>query len=288
MTTWRVIHTIWAVIRATPRFIVRLPVNLLWRWPKAAVCGVWRGLCAFVRGIRRAARWSWSLTRYYAALFWHTSRRFLRLEGYLALSAMIIWFGLQFSQPSMKGGHEILGMYYEIFTITMILLGMNLLPRERDEDTLEILWSQPFSRGGLVLVQAFTLIIWCAFVMGVLGLLFGRYLSSNSYGFWVALHSLTTAFAVLLITVLVSTFCRNAISTGIVAALIFGIHYFWFKNLGPINLYYNPIPPAQRATMSPDVPLVSAIVNRVFVLVLLGFVYDYLLRRLRHSSPWFT
>ncbi len=288
MAIRQVFHVIWSLLRAAPGFLVRLPANVFWHWPRVSVRKTWLGVCALIRGTRYAAQWFWRTSRYYGALFLHTSRRLLRLEGYLALSAIIILMALQFNQPSMKGGHEILGFYYPIFTIAMILFGMNLLPRERDENTLEILWSQPFSRGGLVLVQAFTLTIWCAVLMGLLYAVFGRFLSSDYFPFWVALYALTTAFAVLLITVLISTFCRNAISTGIVAALVFGIHYFWFRDLGPINLYYNPIPQAQQIIRTPDVPLMSAVINRVFVFVLLGFVYDYLLRRLRNSSPWFT
>jgi ABC-type transport system involved in multi-copper enzyme maturation permease subunit len=230
--------------------------------------------------------------RYYATLFLYTSRRFLRLEGYTALAVIVFYFATLSMSQTPRGGRSILSAYYSIFTVGMILLAMNLLPRESDEHTLEILWSQPFHRGALVLVQVASLTVWCGVVMGLILVLFARFLTAETFPLWVGIFGLTTAFAVALITVLISTFCRNAIATGIVAALIFGVHYFWLKELGPINLYFNPLPePITRAFVpsgADKVPIFSALMNRFFLLVLLGFVYDYLLLRLRHSSAWLT
>lgn len=275
--------------QVTWRFIQCLPLNLVWRWPKAAARGTWRGLGSCARGVRGFARWCGAAARYYAALFLYTSRRFLRLEGYLALFGVTICFAFFFMSGGMKGGREILDRYYILLTLGMILLAMNLLPRERDDRTLEILWSQPFPRGAMILVQILSLTVWCAVLMGLMFALFGRYLSARGFTLWVGIFGLSTVFAVALITVLISTFCRNAIATGIVAILIFGIHYFWMTNLGPISLYFNPIPSAILGPQDPrNVPVIAAVVNRVFVLCLLGFVYDFLLRRLRHGSQWLT
>ena len=274
------------VIGAVGRFCKRLPLNLVYRWPKAGARRLWLGLRAASRGAKFAAQWAWGDARFYSALFIYTSRRFLRVEGYLALTAIILWFGFMFMSSGVKGGQIILNTYYSAFTIAMILIAMSLLPRERDEGTLEILWSQPFPRGGIILIQLFSLTAWLAIIMFFMGLFFGSFLSSEAYFFWVAFFALTTAFAVALITVLIATFCRNAIATGVVAILIFGIHIFWIREIGPINLYFNPLPSA--LAIRRDISIGACVANRVFLLILLGFVYDYLLRRLRHSAPWFT
>jgi len=271
------------------RFIRGLPPNLVWWSPKATVRGLWCVVRACARGLRRAVWWSWATARYYAALFLYTSRRFFRLEGLLAAAVTAVYFASVFLTYIPKGGREILGHYYIVFTIGMILLAMNLLPRERDERTLEVLWSQPLHRGAIVLVQIVSLTVWCAVLMVLMSILFGRYLTGEGFALWVSMFGLTSAFSVALITVLISTFCRNAVATGIVAVLVFGVHYFWLKDLGPINIYFNPLPPPiLLARASPDVPVISAVANRLFLLCFLGLAYDYLLLRLRHSSRWLT
>jgi ABC-type transport system involved in multi-copper enzyme maturation permease subunit len=171
----------------------------------------------------------------------------------------------------------------------MILITSNLLPRERDENSLEILWSQPLPRGGIILVQVLSLTAWCGGLTLLIFAVFGRFLSAALYPLWFAGFCLSTAFAVALITVLISTFCRNAVATAIVAVLLFGIHYFWLKEIGPINLYFNPLPSSVWTRgSSGEVAVWAAVANRLFLIALLGFVYDYLLRRLRYSSVWLT
>jgi len=287
-----------------------------WHWARRVVSGASGFLRTCVHRFARLGQACIETLRYYAALFLYTSRLFLRLEGYLALAVVLIYFTVLFLSVKPKGGDAILEAYYIIFTCGMILVAMNLLPRERGGRTLEILWSQPFSRGGIILVQVISLTVWCAVLMGLLHVLFSRFLAAEGYAFWVGIYSLSTAFSVGIITVFVSTFCRNAIATGIVAAVIFGIHYFWLTDLLPpitielrgghlerlgliskdfepfvvhVSLYFNPLPPATFAReLNPHVPIREAILNRVFLLVGLGLVYDWLLLRLRRSSMWLT
>ncbi|HPA46806.1 MAG TPA: ABC transporter permease subunit [bacterium] len=278
--------------RAVWRWIMFLPLNLVWYWPKAAGRGLVRAARATARGIATASRRLWRCTRYYGAMFLYTSRRFLRIEGYIAIIAAVLWLSFLFLSYSPKGGREILDSSYRLFTVIMILFTINLLPRERDENSLEILWSQPLSRGGIVLVQVLSLTAWCGGLTLLIFAVFGPFLSAELYPLWVGGFCLSTAFAVALITVLISTFCRNALATAIVAVLVFGIHFFWLKEIGPINLFFNPLPSPVGTSGVMDssgrIAIVAAVANRLFLLALLGFVYDYLLRRLRYSSVWLT
>ncbi|HOE10888.1 MAG TPA: ABC transporter permease subunit [bacterium] len=280
------------VFLAVWRWIIFLPINLTWHWPKAAGQGLARAARATAYGIATASHRLWKSSRYYGALFLYTSRRFLRVEGYIAVLAAILWLSLLFVNYSPKGGRELLASCYLLFTIIMILITSNLLPRERDENSLEILWSQPFSRGGIVLVQVLCLTAWCGALVFLIFAVFGRFLSAALHPVWFVGFCLSTAFAVALITVLISTFCRNAVATAIVALLLFGIHYFWLKEIGPINLFFNPLPSPVGTSgvmgSSGRIAVGAAVANRLFLIALLGFVYDYLLRRLRYSSVWLT
>ncbi len=277
------------VFRAVWRWIIFLPLHLTWHWPKTAGRGLVRVARAITHGIATAYNRLWKSSRYYGALFLYTSRRFLRVEGYIAVLAAILWLSPLFMNYSPKGGRELLESCYPLFTVIMILITSNLLPRERDENSLEILWSQPLPRGGIILVQVLSLTAWCGGLTLLIFAVFGRFLSAALYPLWFAGFCLSTAFAVALITVLISTFCRNAVATAIVAVLLFGIHYFWLKEIGPINLYFNPLPSSVWTRgSSGEVAVWAAVANRLFLIALLGFVYDYLLRRLRYSSVWLT
>src|SRR5690606_35865943 len=107
-------------------------------------------------------------------------------------------------------------------------------------------------------------------------------------------------------------------ATGLVTLLILGVHYYWLRNLGPVEVFYNPIPLPElkkagfdfsRGSIGPGnqpFNIVSAIFglpgmiirslhldfnfifNRIVVLVVTGFVLDYLFRRLKRTAEWFT
>lgn len=179
---------------------------------------------------------------------------------------------------------DLLHYSYLYFTAVMVMLCMNLLPRERDDNTLEILWSQPMRRGAMVFFQLFTVSIWIL-LLGVLVIFFFGYFGAYPGGEGTAILFLfTTSFTVGAITILLSTFCRHGIATGLVALLILGVHFYWLRPLGPIELFYNPIPPPGARGYS----FGFSIFNRVITLVLAGFVLDYLFRRLRQTAKWFT
>jgi ABC-type transport system involved in multi-copper enzyme maturation permease subunit len=181
---------------------------------------------------------------------------------------------------------DLLYYCYLYFTVVMVLLCMNLLPRERDENTLEILWSQPMRRGILIFMQLMTVAAW-VFLMSLFVVFFFGYFSSYSDGrLSIVIYLFTTSFTVGAITILVSTYCLHGIATGLVTLLILGVHFYWLRPIGPIELFYNPIP-YPGADVRPD-GLFGLIFNRTITLVLAGFVLDYLFRRLRQTARWFT
>lgn len=233
-----------------------------------------------------ASRWFIRELFYSLRLFWYTSKRFLRVESYLALIGAFIFFGYLLTEGQIQTNQELLQQCYIYFTVVMILLAMNLLPRERDEETLEILWSQPMSRNWLIVVQMLTLTVWgfvlCMLVVGV----FSYFTAYEESPWLLVLFVITTSFAVGVITVLISTFCRHAIATGLVALLIFGIHYFWLSELGPIQLYMNPV--LAPGADEPRDYRFEVVFNRVILCFLVGFILDYLFRRLRRTAEWFT
>lgn len=254
----------------------------LWRMIK----GIPALIRAIGRGLAAASVWCVRETAYSFHLFTYTSRRFLRIEAYLALAGAFIFFGILLTQGQVDNQRDLLHYCYIFFTAVMILLAMNLLPKEREEETLEIIWSQPMSRNRLIVVQLLTLTIWVSLLTLIVMLVFGRY-SAYQEGRWLLLYCvLTTSFAVGAVTVLISTFCRHAIATGLVAMLILGVHLFWLRSLGPIELYYNPIayvgqPPQRGASFNLHF-------NRIMLIFLVGFVLDYLFRRLKRTAEWFT
>lgn len=243
--------------------------------PLAAVLGTSRGIMR-----------NWKEMAYWFRLFLYTSHRFLRIEVYLAFVGAFIFFGWVLTQYRVSNMHDLLYFCYLYFTVVMVSLCMNLLPRERDEETLEILWSQPMRRGPLIILQLITMTVWL-FLLSTVVVVGFSYFSAYTEGRWMMLLFLfTTSFTVGSITVLISTFCRHSIATGLVSLLILGVHFFWLRPLGPIELFYNPIPfPGMQGS---PLFLGSLIFNRVIVLIVAGFVLDYLFRRLRHTAEWFT
>ncbi len=233
-----------------------------------------------------AVKWSFREISYWFKLFLFTSRLFLRIESFLALIGALAFFGWVVTQNHGQNMHELLYYCYIYFSLVMVLLCMNILPRERDDGTLEILWSQPIRRGALIVLQLVTVTLW-QLIFSVLVILFFSYFSAYTEGRWTIILLLTTtSFAVGSITILVSTFCKHGIATGLVSLLILGVHFFWLRSIGPIELFANPILPP--GVISRNSPLFSIIFNRIFVLVLAGFVLDYLFRQLRQTSKWFT
>lgn len=263
-----------------------------WDWLK----GLFFFFVSIILGIFRAIRWVFRTIRWLIGesnfgfrLFLYTTRRFLHVEVYLALIGAFAFFGWIVHKDLATDQRQFLEYCYMYFTMVMIVLAMSLLPRERDEDTLEILWSQPMRRSALVVIQLLTLTVWLL-VMCVAVVLFFSYFSAYTEGRWtVVIMTITTAFAVGAITVLVSTFCRHAMATGLVTMLILGAHYFWLRELGPIVMYYNPIPPAGFVFRQGESSMLMTIIfNRAALVFLTGFVLDYLFRRLKRSAEWFT
>ena len=241
---------------------------------------------ASYRAILFAIAWSWREFWFWMNLFLYTSRRFLRVEVYLALLGAFLFFGWVMTNNRADNMRDLLEHCYMYFTVVMVLLCMNLLPRERDEGTLEILWSQPMRRGPMILMQLLTVTAWIL-LLGVFVVLFFSYFSVYPEGRGtMLLFLLTTSFAVGAITVLISTFCLHGIATGLVTLLVLGVHYYWLRPLGPIDLFLNPILPPGFQGRSPGMG--GFIFNRVITIVLAGFVLDYLLRRLRQTARWFT
>ena len=248
--------------------------------------------------------------RYWLRLFIFTSKRLLRIELLLAIFGAILFFGIIISKDMARSQQTMLEQMYLFFTAIMVLFSMNVIPKEKEEGTLEILWSQPISRNKLIILQLSTLTAW-TFVLSLVFLFSINHFSAYQEKYFLVMTILitTTSFTTGAITILVSTFCRQAIATGLVSLLILGIHYFWLKDIGPINLFYNPIPlPAeefqkglkiagqgfqdisQNTGSSGWMLLLNMffLFNRLFTLMVAGFVLDYLFRRLRRTAEWFT
>lgn len=253
---------------------------------------LWRtikGIPSFIRFIFRkfitAIVWTYRETAYYLRFFLYTSRQ-LRIECFLALLGAIAFFGYLLVNQQINHQRALLDYYYLYFSIVTILLAINLLPREKENETLEILWSQPMSRNRLIIIQLISLTAWILILSGIVLLVVGRFSAYLEGRGMVLLCVLTTSFAVASITVLISTFCRHAIATGLVSMLVLGIHYYWLESLGPIALFYNPIP---FPGMEPERDaMFNLIFNRVVLVFLVGFVLDYLFRRLKQTAEWFT
>lgn len=268
------------------RRIKTLPVDLFWRWPKAAVRASWQGLRNGIRNSWRGLCWLSRELRYRSTLLLSLSRIWMTLDGFVAFVAIFILMGMLFTRGVPVGGRDILDLWYRLVTLLMILFGMNLLPRERERRTLELLWSQPISRAGLVLMQLLATVFWLGVMLGCVLVIYGSFKSTQLYSGYVMFLSLSTGLGVGLITVLISTFCRQGIATGIVAVLLIGAHYVWFPQVGPIAMFFNPLP--APTDIGAKISVGPIIANRIFMLILLAFVFDYLVRRLRRTARWFT
>ncbi len=255
-----------------------------WHWLK----GFFLLIAKVIRWTFRAIHWLAIEATFGFRLFIYTTRRFLHIEVYLALIGAFAFFGWVVHNGMVGNQRDLLEYCYMYFTVVSIVLAMNLLPRERDEETLEILWSQPMRRSALVSVQLVTLTIWLLFLCIAVVFFFSRF-SAYSEGRWtVVLMTVTTSFAVGAIAVLVSTFCRHAMATGLVSLLILGAHYLWLRQLGPIELFFNPILPPGMVRRYGDSAMMSILFNRIALAFLVGFTLDYLFRRLKRSAEWFT
>ncbi len=257
-----------------------------WNAGKSFLGLIWRSLGAAFRAIGFALAWSWLEFRYWFHIFLYMSRGFLRIEMYLSLVGAFLFFGWVLTHNLANHMVNLLYFCYLYFSVVMVMLCMNLLPRERDEDTLEILWSQPMRRGVMIFVQLTTVSIW-VLLLSVFTILFFSYFGTYPGGQGLSIFFLSiTLFTVGAITVMISTLCRHAIATGLVTLLILGVHFFWLRPIGPIELFYIPMHPP--GFDGPPLSFWSLFFNRFIVVVLAGFVLDYLFRRLRQTARWFT
>lgn len=236
---------------------------------------VWKGLC-----------WLGLELSYWVKLFLFISRRFLQVEVILALVGAYAFFGWILSDGLVQNQRDLLHYCHIYFTILTVLMTMNLIPRERDQETLEILWSQPTRRGTIIILQLIAVTVWqlvlCLFIV----FFFSQYTAYHDGQWAIPILVVSNAFIVGAITLTVATFCRHGMATGLVSLLILGVHFLWLQELGPINLFMNPIP-YPNASGEP-VRIQGLWSNRIFAIAFCGFVIDYLLRRLRRTSEWFT
>ncbi|RJP32880.1 MAG: hypothetical protein C4527_05345 [Candidatus Omnitrophota bacterium] len=265
------------------------PIKAAWhliRHPKRTVSNVVSGVAAVWGLLIRLIRWTLQETAFWFHLFRYTSRQFLRVEAYLSVLGAFAFFGTIILQDMSAHPRVMLEYCYIYFTIVMVLLAMNLLPRERERDTLEILWSQPMTRARLIVMQLITLSVWVFFLCLLVIVFFRRFTAYTEGSLMILLFVITSSLAVGAITVLISTFCRHAIATGLVSLLVMGIHFFWLRKLGPIEIYYNPISIGQ--VWNQNLNLFDILFDRICLFVLIGFILDYLFRRLKQTAKWFT
>lgn len=301
---------------------------------------VWRGILGFFWGVVgfitglpgalydlgvlsvRFAKWSRVEFAYWFRLFLYTSRNFLRLEALLTVVGAVLFFGYIITNDLAQSGEHLIYYSYIYFSVVMVLLAMNVLPRERDNGTLEILWSQPLRRSSMVVVQLITLSIWML-VLNLIWLAFIENFTAYPEGKWILLVLVwTTTISVGALTLLISTFCRHSIATGLVALLILGLHFYWITSLGPVQFYFIPdnlelmINPPDTSTpsfgggnfggrgnfggndfgggrgfnrgQSTYSIYFDMMFNRITLVVTVGFILDFLFRRLRRTAEWFT
>lgn len=250
----------------------------------------WRALGWLVAagvGVKRGIIWTWTEIAYWFNLLFYTARRQLRLEALLTLAAAFIFFGYIVSSDRIHSQRDLLEYCYLFFTAMMIFLAAGLLPRERDERTLEILWSQPMPRGVLITAQLLVLTAWCALLCAGVIFYFSNFTAYTEHRWTTLTCVATSSFSVGAVTILFSTFSRHFLGAALLSILVLGVHFFWIRTLGPIEFFINPIPePGASAARSGNQP--SLLVNRIFLLALTGFVLDYLFRRLKRTAPWFT
>ena len=137
-------------------------------------------------------------------------------------------------------------------------------------------------------MQLITITVYMGLVLGITLMLYGRFKATEMYTGYVLGMSLSTGLTVGSLTVLISTFCRHGIATGIISSLIVGAHYVWIPTLGPIALFFNPFPESLGLFQNAQLNVGSIIGNRIFAGILLIFIFDYLVRRLRRTARWFT
>jgi hypothetical protein len=273
-------------------------------------------------------KWSRLEFLYWFRLFLYTSRNFLRLEALLTVVGAVLFFGYVITNDLAQNGELLIYYSYIYFSVVMVLLAMNVLPRERENGTLEILWSQPLRRSSIIVVQLITLSIWM-FVLNLIWLGFIQYFTAYPEGKWILLILVwTTTIGVGALTLLVSTFCRHSIATGLVMMLILGLHFYWLTSIGPVQFFFIPTnlelminPPATStpsfgggnfgggrgnfgggnnfgggsggASFLVSFSAFTAIYfdmmfNRITLIVTVGFILDFLFRRLRRTAEWFT
>lgn len=240
------------------------------------------------RAVRTGIYRSWLEIAYWTRLFFYTSKRFLRVESVLSLAAGAVFFIYLLSNDLMREPAAMMENLYLYITAVTVFLASGLLPKERDEQTLEILWSQPISRNMLVVLQISTLAIWCTLLSALWLYVYSVYnpLEESATGILICMG--TTSFTVASITVLISTFTRQMIATALVGFLLMGIHFYWFRELGPIQLFPNSIEMAENQRGPSSFFTDPLFINRVTVVILVGFVMDYLFRRLKRTAEWFT
>lgn len=246
-------------------------------------------------------KWSRLESAYWFRLFLYTSRNFLRLEALLTVVGAVLFFGYVITNDLAQSGEALIYYSYIYFSVVMVLLAMNVLPREREIGTLEILWSQPLRRSSMVVVQLLTLSVWML-VLNLIWLGFIQYFTAYPEGKWILLLLVwTTTVSVGALTLLISTFCRHSIATGLVMMLLLGLHFYWLTSLGPVQFFYIPldlvglIDPAQAAPRgfggrggSSNSGWFDLMFNRITLIVTVGFILDFLFRRLRRTAEWFT
>lgn len=260
-------------------------------------------------------KWSRLESAYWFRLFLYTSRNFLRLEALLTVVGAVLFFGYVITNDLAQSGEALIYYSYIYFSVVMVLLAMNVLPREREIGTLEILWSQPLRRSSMAVVQLLTLSVWML-VLNLIWLGFIQYFTAYPEGKWILLILVwTTTVSVGALTLLISTFCRHSIATGLVMMLLLGLHFYWLTSIGPIQFYFIPgnleqmINPESVSTpnfgggrgnfgggrggfngggASFSAIYFDLMFNRITLMVTVGFIFDFLFRRLRRTAEWFT
>jgi hypothetical protein len=229
-----------------------------------------------------------------AALLWVSARLNIGWQAFILLAAAVGVFAV-YGMSELQGAGGVQGplsgapragaaeqIAFQIVVTTeslfFIILSMGLLPREREGRTLEILLASSRSYHALLLVKFIPVVLF----VGLIGI--GLSIGFAALGAGVSIPKMMTiplavSTMVGLMTVVLSTYFRNQYAAAAVALLIaLTLEMSLFE---PYSTFYEAMLDPQRRGRTPSLRF-----NRISLLVVLWFLYDQSVRRLRRIDLW--
>jgi len=263
--------------------LLRLPALLaigLWKSPRWTLRAVW--WC--IRMLGRILRWGFRIL--YRALrflcqwlgngfllFASSSRRLFSASVLVIVAvALYVWlfFGWQVEANPMR-------VVLPPALVLTVLFSMNVLPREREDQTVEVFFSLPVRRFRLVIWHLVTIAVWL-FLFLLVPAIFTAPVHSEVGLRALLVQVYPSLLCISCLTLWISTFTRNGPAAGFVAGLVCLLHLFYFPAFGPIRLFPSPFL-AQAAKWGGG--------QAILVLVLAALFIVLTNERLKKSELWF-